>query len=277
MLLGSCRLISIVSSFSVAVVCLALTACGGGYYTSKVDGGEQVYRVDEQGAKTLVYEIDQNGHTMIHDAKDPMAKRHAAAQEMAEQFRAKKAVQLEVLSAAPKRQSEDPIYVNLIPPVLDGKMQQAEKPKGAVAQQIRKEFASDPIIKLIDDNQQTAGPLKFGVAPPVADVDVSSKVSMKEVVGVNRTLASVARWSRSCSKPPSLRRFRLLHIPSPNPAMCCRTWKCPNVLPGESNRSLSKRSGRISQLIDPLPPFSAGRRNGSARSVLARPSSGLMV
>ena len=186
MLLKSCRSISMLYSFSVAIVCLALTACGGGYYTSKVDGGEQVYRVDEQGAKTLVYEIDQNGHTMIHDAEDPMAKRHVAAQEMAEQTRAKKAEQLKVLSAAPKRQSEDPIYVNLVPPVLDGKMQQAEKPKGAVARQIRKEFSSDPIIKLIDGNQQAAGLLKFGAAPPVADVEVSSKVSMKEVDGVNR-------------------------------------------------------------------------------------------
>jgi len=76
--------------------------------------------------------------------------------------------------------------VNLVPPVLDGKMQQAEKPKGAVAQQIRKEFTSDPIIKLVDDNQQTAGPLNLRVDPSVADVEVSSKVSMKQVVGVNR-------------------------------------------------------------------------------------------
>ena len=76
--------------------------------------------------------------------------------------------------------------MNLASPILDGKMQQAEKPKGAVAQQIRKEFTSDPIIKLVDDHQQVVGPLKLRIPPPIADVEVSSKVSMMEVVGVNR-------------------------------------------------------------------------------------------
>ena len=44
------------SLYCVAVLCLALTACAGGYYTSKANGEKKVYRVDEQGAKTLVYE-----------------------------------------------------------------------------------------------------------------------------------------------------------------------------------------------------------------------------
>lgn len=184
--LKSSRPMTTLSSCCVAVLCLALTACAGGYYTSKVNGGKQVYRVDEQGAKTLVYETDQNGQTTIHDAEDPMAKRQVAAQEMAEQIRAEKAAQLEAFSAAPKRQSRDPIYVNLAPPVLDGKMQQAEKSKGAVAQQIRNEFASDPIIKLVNGSQSIAGQRKPLVTPLIADVEVSSKVSLKEVYGVNR-------------------------------------------------------------------------------------------
>jgi hypothetical protein len=188
MALESSGSMTTLSSCCVAVLCLALTACAGGYYTSKVNGGKQVYRVDEQGTKTLVYETGPNGQTTIHDAQDPMAKRHVAAQEMAEQIRAKKAAQLEALSAAPKRQSQDPIYVSLAHPVLDGKIQQAEKSKGAIAQQIRNEFASDPIIKLVDDNQQTGGALKLRVTPPVADVEVSSKVSIKEVCGVNRRI-----------------------------------------------------------------------------------------
>lgn len=184
--LKSSRPMTTLLSCCVAVLCLVLTACAGGYYTSKINGGKQVYRVDEQGAKTLVYETDQNGHTTIHDAEDPMAKRQVAAQEMGEQIRAKKAARLEPLSAVSKRQSRDSIYVNLAPPVLDGKMQQAEKSKGAVAQQIRNEFTSDPIIKLVPGNQDTA---RLG-SPPVtqstADVEVSSKVSLKEVYGVNR-------------------------------------------------------------------------------------------
>jgi len=123
--------------------------CAGGCYTSKVNGGKQVYRVDDQGAKTLVYEIDQSGQTPIHDAQDPMAKRHVAAQEMAEQIQAKKAAPLEALSAALKRQPEDPIYVSLAPPVLGGKMQRAEKSKGAVAQQILEELRMYATMSLI--------------------------------------------------------------------------------------------------------------------------------
>ncbi len=145
MLLKSCR--SITNLSFPFVVCLALTACAGGYDTSKVNG---------------------------------------AAQEIAEQSREKKASQIEALSAVPKRQSQDPIYVSLAPPILDSKTQQAEKPKGAVAQQIRKELTSDPIIRLVDDNQEVAGLMNLSVAMPIPDVEVSSKVSIKEVLGVNR-------------------------------------------------------------------------------------------
>jgi hypothetical protein len=144
MLFKSSRSMTILSSYCIAVLCLALTACGGGYYTSKVNGGKQVYRVDEQGNATLVNEVDPNGQTTIHDAEDSMAKRQMASQEMSEQMRARKVERLEALSTAPKRQPQNLIYVSLAPPVLDSRMQQAEKPKGAVAKQIRNEFASDP-------------------------------------------------------------------------------------------------------------------------------------
>jgi hypothetical protein len=88
--LKSSRPMTTLSSYCVAVLCLALTACAGGYYTSKVNGEKKVYRVDEQGTKTLVYETDPNGQTTIYDTQDPMAKRQVAAQEMAEQIRANK-------------------------------------------------------------------------------------------------------------------------------------------------------------------------------------------
>lgn len=186
MLLKSSRPMTTLSSYCVAVLCLSLAACSGGYYTSKVNGEKKVYRVDEQGTKTLVYETDMAGQTTIHDAQDPMAKRQVTVQETAEQVRVKKAAMLESLGSIPKRQPQDPIYVSLAPPVLDGKMQQAEKPKGAVAQQIHNEFASDPIIKLVAGNQAGAGLKNPRATPSIADVEVSSKVSIKEVYGVNR-------------------------------------------------------------------------------------------
>lgn len=173
-------------TYCIAVLCLSLAACSGGYYASKVNGEKKVYRVDEQGTKTLVYETDPDGQTTIHDAQDPMAKRQVVAQETAEQARVRRAAMLESLGSIPKRQPQDPIYVSLAPPVLDGKMQQVEKPKGAVAQQIHNEFASDPIIKLVPGSQTLGGQKNPRAIPSIADVEVSSKVSIKEVYGVNR-------------------------------------------------------------------------------------------
>lgn len=180
------RLMTTMSSYCVAVLCLALTACAGGYDTSKANGEKKVHGVKEQETKTLVYETDSNGQATVHDAEDPMAKRQVAAQELSDQMRARKAEQLEALSTTPKRQPQDPIYVSLAPPVLDDKMQQAEKPKGAVAQQIRSEFVSDPIIQLVPGSKNADGQRTVRATPSIADVEVASKVSMKEVVGVNR-------------------------------------------------------------------------------------------
>lgn len=193
MLMTSTRAMKSLPILSVTLVCFALTACAGGYYTSKVNGEKKVYKIDDQGNKALVYETDQNGLTIIHDAEDPMAKRQQVAQEMAERLQAKKAEQMAALSTAPKRHPQDPIYVNLVPPVLDSKMQQSEKSKGAVAQQIRNEFASDPVIKLVEGNNHALAVLKSRGGSSPADVDVSQKVSLKEVYGMNRQTGKPAK------------------------------------------------------------------------------------
>jgi hypothetical protein len=173
------------SSVCLAVAVVMMVACSGGYYTANVNGGKKVYRVGEQGAKTLVYATDQNGHTTIHDADDPKAKQQAAAQEIAEQLSAKRADQLEQLSQTLKRQPNDPIYVSLAQPVLDTQMEKAERSKGAVAEQMRSEFEADPIIKLIEENRSRSGLLRSHAAPS-ADVEVSPKVSLKEAYGIDR-------------------------------------------------------------------------------------------
>ncbi|MDH5741342.1 MAG: hypothetical protein OEY77_13555 [Nitrospira sp.] len=165
-------------------ICLAMEACSGGYYTADMNGEKKVYRVDEQGAKTLVYETDQAGKTTIHDVDDPMAKKQVAAQEIAEQVSAQRTEQLEQLSVGPKRQANDPIYVTLAPPVLDDNMQRAERSKGVVAEQIRREFIGDPIIKLTDEHRNRSGLLKSRIR--VDAVEVSPKVSLKEAYGVDR-------------------------------------------------------------------------------------------
>lgn len=173
------------SSVCLALAVIMMVACSGGYYTANVNGGKKVYRVDEQGSKTLVYETDQNGNTIIHDADDPRAKQQAAAQEIAEQLNAKRADQLEQSSRALKRQPTDPIYVSLAQPVLDTQMEKAERSKGAVAEQIRSELEADPIIKLIEENHSRSGLLRSHEVAS-ADVAVSPKVSLKEAYGIDR-------------------------------------------------------------------------------------------
>jgi hypothetical protein len=179
------HVLQMTSSVCLAVAVVMIAACSGGYYTTDVNGGKKVYRVGEQGAKILVYETDQNGHTTIHDADDPRAKQQAAAQEIAEQLSAKRADQLEQLSQTLKRQPNDPIYVSLAQPVLDTQMEKAERSKGAVAEQMRSEFEADPIIKLIEENRSRSGLLRSHGAPS-ADVEVSPKVSLKEAYGIDR-------------------------------------------------------------------------------------------
>jgi hypothetical protein len=177
--------IGMIVASSVVAAYFMMVACSGSYYTANLNGGKKVYRVDDHGAKTLVYEIDQNGKTTIHDADDPVAKRQPAAQEMEEQFSVRRTEQLAQLNRAPRRQPNDPIYVNLVPAVLDGQMQKAERTKGAVEQQIRSELAADPIIKLLEDNRNRSGLLKPHVLSG-ADVEVSPKVSLREAHGIDR-------------------------------------------------------------------------------------------
>lgn len=193
--------------FAAAFVTIA--ACSGGYYTANMNGEKKVYRVDEHGAKTAVYETDQNGKTTIHDVDDPMAKRLAAAQEIAGQTSEKRTDQLEQLSRMSKRQPSDPIYVSLAPPVLDAQMEKAERSKGAVAEQIRSEFEADPVIRLIEENRSRSGLLKPHVAASV-DVEVLPKVSLKEAYGIDRktgkpskTLAVIFEATITSQIPPA--------------------------------------------------------------------------
>lgn len=157
----------------LVIACLALVACTGGGYTSKVNGEKKASHVDEQRTRSLVNEPDLDGQTTIHNTQDTKTKRQVPARSMAEQ--------LEGLSITPKRRRNDPIYVNLAPLILDSKTQQVEKSKGAIEQQILSEFAFDPIIKLVGGTRNSSGKWELRAAPSIADVEVSPKVSIKEV------------------------------------------------------------------------------------------------
>lgn len=156
------------------VVVLMSGGCSSNYYTANVNGEQKVYRVDERGGKTTVY-----------DANDPMAKRQVASQEVAGELNLKTNERLAQSNNGSRRQPNEPIYVDLAPAILDDQMQKAERAKGAVAEQIRSEFVADPMIKLIERDQERSGLLKPHLSAG-ADVEVLPKVSLKEAYGIDR-------------------------------------------------------------------------------------------
>ena len=171
----------LIGSVGCAASVLLIVGCSSNYYTANVNGEQKVYRVDKQGEKTLVYETDLHGKTTIHDANDPMAKRQLAAAELT----MNKAERLDHVNNALKRQPTEPIYVNLAPVELDEQMQKAERAKGAVAEQLRSEFVTDPMIKLVERNQEQSGLMRLHQSAGV-DVEVSPKVSLKQAYGIDR-------------------------------------------------------------------------------------------
>jgi hypothetical protein len=137
----------LMSFLSIVMLSLAVAACAGGDYAS-TDNGENSVARQQQDAQT-----------------------------MGQQTQVNEADRSDLLNTKPLRGPQDPIYVNLASTVLDKKMQEAEKPKGAVAQQIRKELSADPVIQLVSGTKKAAS---------IVDVTVASKVSLMEMKGVHR-------------------------------------------------------------------------------------------
>jgi len=174
---------------------LALSACAGGYHTTKVNGNEKVYRTDDQGNKQLVYEVDRDGNTVVHDASDPMAKQHQVAHQRQLNMQALEAQRIERLKQAPKRRHTDPIFVNLHAVKLGDKLKKAQHSKDAVDKQVRAAFKSDKVIRLVSKKdlkrQEWAeiGKALAGQNPydaTVADVEVVTRAYVKEIYGINK-------------------------------------------------------------------------------------------
>lgn len=95
-----------------------------------------------------------------------------------------------------KRRPEDPIFVNLAPAILDSRIRQGEKPKGAIGQHLRHEFAADPIIQLLPDPKNKIGRKTSQPVPDAADVEVVSTVSLKEILGVKGATGKPSKMLR---------------------------------------------------------------------------------
>jgi hypothetical protein len=183
------------------ILVLSLIACGAGYRTVTVNGEKKVYKVDEEGSKTLVYQVHKDGTTTVHDEKDPMYQQHAAQEGRVEEAKRADAARLERIKHAPKRRASAPILVALHATELGENMKKAEHTRGAVHEQIRKELTSDKVIKLVsrkdlerEELAQLARALagKSPNSSPVADVEVRSRVYLKETVGINRKTGKMA-------------------------------------------------------------------------------------
>ncbi|MDH3216775.1 MAG: hypothetical protein OEN01_10845 [Candidatus Krumholzibacteria bacterium] len=174
---------------------VSVYGCGAGYRISTVNGAEKVYRIDEEGNRTLVYERAKDGTLTVHDESDPKAQQAMAAVERQEQMELAEVERIERIKRAAKRTAGDPIFVALHETALGEKLQASEKPRGAVFGQIRKEFEGDDVISLVSagdlkkNEYAQLGRMLSGTSPnqaPAADVVVVSKGYLKEVVGIDK-------------------------------------------------------------------------------------------
>ena len=177
---------------------LTLSACGPGYHTTNINGVKKVYHIDDQGQKNLVFEVGKDGTTTVYDENDPMYQQHLMAQQFAEADRQAKAKRIERIKQAKKRNSEEPIYVVLHPTELDNALKKAEKHKGAVYDQIRQEFESDEVIKLItekDGKKSSWSKLRKGFRKSNVDVEVNTRSYLKQMTGINKKTGKIAEMT----------------------------------------------------------------------------------
>jgi hypothetical protein len=187
----------------ILVFAVIASGCVGTHYNTKtVNGHKTVTRVDEEGSKTIVYEVHKDGSAVIHDESDPMAQQYLAEKRQAEQARVDQETRQNQIRKARKRKPTDPIYVVLLPTELGANLAKAQHSEGAVFEQIRKEFKDDPVIRLVSKEDlrrhewSQIGKVLAGTSPsrgPAADITVTSNGDLKEVVGISRSTGKPAK------------------------------------------------------------------------------------
>lgn len=185
----------------LAAFAFAAFGCMAGYRTTTKNGHESVYRVDEDGTKTLVYEKAKDGTVTIHDETDPKAQQIMEAQVAMEESKAADLARIERIKAAPKREWGEPIFVALYDVELGPKLKEAQHSEAAVYAEVAKNFESDDVIQLVSasdlKNRQFVEMAKMyqgkssKEAPP-ADVNVVSKAYLKEVYGLSKSTGKPA-------------------------------------------------------------------------------------
>ena len=176
----------------IVFVLLALSAClmqPGSYSRTTSNGSEKMYRYEEGGKKTLVYEVDAAGKLTVYDPNDKQARQRLEQQKREQQADQANAARMEKIKQAPKRKQNDPILVNFRP--IEAEVELSDKQKKDMYDYIRKQLENDPVIRLAGKDKaksgemrQLMGALKGGSRKaPDSDVDLVIKVSTKTVYG----------------------------------------------------------------------------------------------
>jgi hypothetical protein len=187
-----------VTATAILLFLLTLSACGPSYHTTNINGVKKVYHVNDQGQKNLVFEVGKDGTTTVYDENDPMYQQHLMAQQLAEADRQAKANRIERIKQSKKRSAKDPIYVVLHPTELDKALKKAEKHKGAVYDQIRQEFESDRIIRLITEKngkKSSWSKLRKSFRKSKVDVEVNTRSYLKKMTGINKKTGKITEMT----------------------------------------------------------------------------------
>jgi hypothetical protein len=127
-----------------------------------------------------------------------MYQQHLMAQQLAEADRQAKANRIERIKQSKKRSAKDPIYVVLHPTELDKALKKAEKHKGAVYDQIRQEFESDRIIRLITEKngkKSSWSKLRKSFRKSKVDVEVNTRSYLKKMTGINKKTGKITEMT----------------------------------------------------------------------------------
>ncbi len=178
---------------------LWVVACAAGYRTSTTNGHEKVYRVDDDGNKTLVYEIEKDGTLTVHDESDPRSQELLAAKEREEHLSTLEEERIARITEAPKRAADDPIRVIIHGMDVEEKLSQAQHTEGAIEEQFRKEFEADGIIRVVAPVASKGSeltelfaalrgetPSQAASADPAADIEVFTRAFIEERSGYNK-------------------------------------------------------------------------------------------
>ena len=193
----------------VALVALVfVVGCGAGYRSSTRDGHEKVYRVDDDGNKTLVYEVAADGTLTVHDESDPRAEQMLEAQEHQKLMAALEEERIEQIRQAPKRAENDPIRVHLHPMEVAENLREAQHTEGAIESDFRKHFDGYQVIRVVDPvvsegEELTQAfllltgktPTKAASAGPPSDVEVVTRAYVEEKAGYNKSTKKLGTYA----------------------------------------------------------------------------------